>query len=261
MEELLFYNMNMLLYQKAGDSSTPQRHVTNFEIEYQLCDGGISHIDGQDYPIKEGQLLLAKPGMTRNTTGVYHCLAIHFSCRDESLSAKLKGLPTLLTSPYSGRVKKLLTNAYNAQSGSETHTLRLEGILLQIIAEYMDAGQITHNIPLKYQRYAPGIFQTVDYMNKHFPEHITCDQLASQMFISTNFYQKLFREIMKVSPAKHLREIRIAEACRLLANTDLSVQEIAEQCGFNCSSYFIYVLRKEQGITPFEYRKRNRILL
>jgi hypothetical protein len=187
MEELLFYNMNMLLYQKAGDSSTPQRHVTNFEIEYQLCDGGISHIDGQDYPIKEGQLLLAKPGMTRNTTGVYHCLAIHFSCRDESLSAKLKGLPTLLTSPYSGRVKKLLTNAYNAQSGSETHTLRLEGILLQIIAEYMDAGQITHNIPLKYQRYAPGIFQTVDYMNKHFPEHITCDQLASQMFISTNF--------------------------------------------------------------------------
>jgi len=39
------------------------------------------------------------------------------------------------------------------------------------------------------------------------------------------------------------------------------VQEIAEICGFNCASYFIYVMKKQLGVTPLEYRKQNRTLL
>ena len=84
--------------------------------------------------------------------------------------------------------------------------------------------------------------------------------LAKQIFISTNFYQRMFKQIMGVPPAQFLRDIRVSEACRLLANTDMAVQEIAEKCGFNCASYFIYVIKKQLGITPLEYRKRNRML-
>ena len=85
--------------------------------------------------------------------------------------------------------------------------------------------------------------------------------VTPKMFISTNFYQRVFKQIMGVPPAQFLRDIRVSEACRLLANTDMSVQDIAEKCGFNCASYFIHVIKKQLGVTPLEYRKANRMLL
>lgn len=258
---IVFYEMKPLSYQKVSSISTPLRQVVRYEIEYQLSDGGESRINDCVYPIKCGQLLLAKPGMVRNTTGTYQCLAMHFSCRDESFCATLNALPDVLSTPNSGFIEELLRSAYKTRVNSESLSLRLEGILMQILAEYVDASQRTERIPREYQRYVDGIYQTVEYMHNNFSENITCDILAKQMFISTNFYQKIFKKIMDISPAQYLRDIRISEACRLLTFTDLSIQEIAEQCGFSCSSYFIYVLRKHMGITPLEYRKANQTLL
>lgn len=259
--ELIFYDMESLLYQKGGTSITPLRNVPCYEIEYQLCDGGISYIDGRPYPIRKGQMLLAKPGMQRCTKGAYSCVAMHFYCRDVSLEEKLDSLPHTLMPFNPARAEELLKNAYKTQGNEESRSLRLEGLLLQILAEYMDASQVTGDSPGEYSGYADGVYRTVEYMRKNYAEHITSELLAKQMFISTNFYQKVFKQIMGVPPAQFLRDIRVAEACRLLANTDLSIQEIAEKCGFNCASYFIYVIRKQLEITPLEYRKRNRTLI
>jgi len=249
------------LYQKTGDSSTPLRNVTRYEIEYQLCDGGESCINGKCFPIKQGQILLAKPGMTRNTIGSYQCLAIHFSCHDTSLATTLNQLPDVLMFPNSHHIKELLRGAYKARINGESRSLQLEGILMQILGECIDGSQLTDSTPKEYRRYVDGIYQTAEYMQKNYSEPITCEHLAKLMFISTNFYQKIFKEIMEISPAQYLRDIRITEACRLLANTDLPIQEVAEQCGFSCSSYFIYVIRKQLGMTPLEYRNANRTLL
>lgn len=259
--ELIFYDMESLLYLKSGGSSTPMREVPCYEIEYQLNDGGISYIDGEEYPIRGGQMLLAKPGMKRYTKGAYACLAMHFYCRDENFAEKLNRLPHTLMPPNPARAEELLRSAYKTQMEGESRTLRLEGLLLQILAEYMDASQLTEDTSGEYRGYADGVYRTVEYMRKNYSGHITSELLAKQMFISTNFYQKVFKEIMGIPPAQFLRDIRISESCRLLANTDLPVQEIAEKCGFNCASYFVYALKRQLGITPLEYRRRNRMLI
>lgn len=261
MNELLFYDLKCLSYQKIGGTITPLRRVTQFEIEYQLCDGGDSCINEKRIPIKHGQVMLAKPGMQRNTVGSYQCLAMHFSCRDKSLSDQLCKLPDVLLFPSSGKIEELLRSAYESRMDGESRGLRLEGILMQILAEYIDGSALTSSVPKKYRRYADGIYKTAEYMQKNFAQEISCEDLAKKMFISTNFYQKIFKEIMEISPASYLRKIRITEACRLLANTDLSIQEIAENCGFSCASYFIHVIRKELGVTPLQYRNANQTLL
>lgn len=259
--ELIFYNIKPMLYQKSDSSATPLRSVASYEIEYQLCDGEVSYIDGKLYPIRSGQMLFVQPGVKRYTKGVYRCLAIHFSCRDRKLATELDRLPHTLTPLNPDRAEELLRNAYNMHMKVEKQSIRLEGLLLEILAEYMDAVQLTDDTPGEYSGYTDGIYRTVEYMQQNYAEHITSELLAKQMFLSTNFYQKVFKQIMGRSPAQFLRDIRVSEACRLLANTDLSVQEIAERCGFNCASYLIYVMKKQLGGTPLEYRKANRTLI
>ncbi len=259
--ELLFSEIRPILYQKSNRAPTPLRKVISYEIEYQLCDGGAAYIDGTFYPIRSGQMLFAKPGAKRYTEGAYTCLAVHFSCCDRKLAGELDRLPPTLMTFNPERTETLLRTAYDTFRNIERHSLRQEGILLQILAEYVEASQLIDGASSEYSGYTDGIYRTVQYMKKNYAEHITSELLAKQMFISTNFYQKIFKRIMGTSPAQFLRDIRMSEACRLLTNTDLSIQEIAEKCGFNCASYFIYAIKRQMGVTPLEYRKANRTLL
>lgn len=259
----MFYRMASLLYQKSGSSSTPLREVGEYEIEFQLRDGGCSMIDGNAYPIRSGQMLLAKPGMERYTTGDYSCLAIHFSCSDDSFSEHtLNRLPLFLPPPVPGEMEKLMRAAYQTErERTPGKKLRMEGILFQLLAEYMDVSEITQGSYGEYSRYTAGVHRTVEYMRKNYADQITMSQLAGQLFLSVNFYHKIFRAIMGIPPARYLRNIRLEEACRLLTNTDLTMEEIAERCGFNCASYLAYTVKKQLGITPLEYRRRNRMLI
>lgn len=257
-----FDSIKALHYQKNGSSATPLRVTSYYEIEYQLSDGGESHIGGRTYPIRRGQMVLAKPGMQRYTKGAYICLAIHFSSRNQALVDALNQQPDVLSPFNSLKVEELLWEAYKIKDpDTVSGNLRLEGLLMQILAEYMEVSRLSLGSSREYSAYTSGIYESVEYIRRHYPEHITSEILARRMFISTNFYQKVFKEIVGVPPAQFLRNIRISEACRLLSNTDISVQEIGEQCGFHCASYFIYTMKKQLGITPLEYRKRNRTLI
>jgi AraC-like DNA-binding protein len=51
--------------------------------------------------------------------------------------------------------------------------------------------------------------------------------------------------------------MRINEACRLLVQTEKSVNQIAFDCGFETLSYFNRVFLNKKGITPSGYRKQN----
>lgn len=73
----------------------------------------------------------------------------------------------------------------------------------------------------------------------------------------STFYQQ-FREATGSSPGRRLRERRIAVACRLLISSDAGISTVAEKCGFSSANYFSQVFRRETGISPGEYRRRNR---
>ena len=52
----------------------------------------------------------------------------------------------------------------------------------------------------------------------------------------------------------YINRTRVDRATAMLAKTSLSVQEIAERCGFSDASYFTRIFRKLNDMTPNEYR-------
>jgi LacI family transcriptional regulator len=60
------------------------------------------------------------------------------------------------------------------------------------------------------------------------------------------------------SPHQEIRRVQIQRACELLVETDLTVAEIARQCGFTRPTYFMREFRNRAGKTPSQFRREFR---
>lgn len=97
------------------------------------------------------------------------------------------------------------------------------------------------------------------YIDQHYKESLTLDMLAEKVNINKYYMAHAFKREYGVSPINYLITCRIREGKQLLAETDLSLSQIATVLGFSSSSYFSQSFRKAEGISPTEYRKTNQV--
>lgn len=80
-------------------------------------------------------------------------------------------------------------------------------------------------------------------------------EYAAMLNISPNHLNRAVKLITEKSPSVWIRETLINEAKVLLFQSDLSIQEIASELGIDDQSYFARLFKKQEGITPVDYRK------
>ena len=96
------------------------------------------------------------------------------------------------------------------------------------------------------------------YIDNHFKENLTLDQLAQMAHLSKYYLVHAFRREFGASPISYLIGRRIEESRFLLRETDHTLSLIAEILGFSSLSYFSQCFRRVEGVSPMEYRKRAR---
>ena len=96
------------------------------------------------------------------------------------------------------------------------------------------------------------------YIDLHFKESLTLDQLAKEGRMNKYYLSHTFKREYGISPINYLISKRIEESKYLLAETDLSMSQIAQMLGFSSLSYFSQTFRKSQSVSPIEYRQRCR---
>ncbi|MBQ2404373.1 MAG: helix-turn-helix transcriptional regulator, partial [Lachnospiraceae bacterium] len=97
----------------------------------------------------------------------------------------------------------------------------------------------------------------LEYIEKHYQSPITLSELAEVAGMNPQYFCRAFKEVTMQSPMDYVIYYRLEQAVRLLSATDLSVMEVAMECGFNDCSYFIRVFKKQKNITPNQYRKQK----
>lgn len=95
------------------------------------------------------------------------------------------------------------------------------------------------------------------YMREYYASPITLDTLSEHCDINKHYLCRLFQKSDQTSPLAYLRDRRLEAAVALLRNSDLPVQEIGRQCGFENPSYFGKVFREYMSMTPKEYRRKK----
>jgi AraC-like DNA-binding protein len=87
---------------------------------------------------------------------------------------------------------------------------------------------------------------------------ISLDDMAAAMGMGrVPFFHKI-RSITAKTPAEVVRELRLKHACHLLVNTNINMSELAINVGFMTAENFINIFKEKFGMTPLEYRLKNK---
>lgn len=106
-------------------------------------------------------------------------------------------------------------------------------------------------------RDAKRIDRACRHIMQHFAEPLSLASVAGVVRLSPAGFSRFFRRMTGRTFVGWLAEVRIGHACRLLAQTDLSVLEIAFESGFGNLSNFNRAFRRLRGRTPRDWRRRS----
>lgn len=105
------------------------------------------------------------------------------------------------------------------------------------------------------------IQKTLDYMEEHYEEELTIEQLSSIAHLSRFYYQRLFYRLTGYTVSEYLRSVRLKMAAGLLKADNGKIMDIAMQCGFSSHSTLTRAFRQCYGMSPAEYRASSDIHL
>lgn len=146
-------------------------------------------------------------------------------------------------------VDRMLNEVANPRMGSD---IFVDSSFLALIVTLSRAYGSSNN--LKDGPY-DSISRAIRHMSLHYTEELTIGELAEISFMSERQFRMHFQERYRCAPKQYLMALRLKQAVYQLCNTQLSVNEIAGQCGFSDSNYFTRVFRQRMGMAPKNYRK------
>ena len=149
------------------------------------------------------------------------------------------------------------------------HPLYLDGISGAFVVEIEEAEnpeQVNALIPRMIRHYCLLVQQhslasysalvrdCLNYIDFHYMEPLSLETLAVRFSVNKNYLSTRFHKERGMTVTDYINRIRVNRACDLLRKTSLSVQQVAEQCGFSDGNYFTRIFRKLEDVTPNEYR-------
>lgn len=252
--------LNVASYRYAGDwPSVPHTH-NHTELFFIIKGKGQFLIQGQVFPVDVNNLVIINPNILHTEVSLnsqpLEYIVLGISGIELATDKNSNGQFCILDHYESFEISSCLRNILR-----ETE-LRNTGYE-EICQAYMEILiiRLMRNTALTAQEEAQvtsGNRQCAAvkrYIDLHFKEQLTLDLLSQEAHVNKYYLSHAFKREYGVSPINYLISRRIDESMYLLAETDLSLSQIAQLLGFSSLSYFSQVFRKAQGVSPMEFRQ------
>ena len=109
--------------------------------------------------------------------------------------------------------------------------------------------------PVNLDDIPPGLASVLESFEKNLAEPITPSGLARRAKLAPSKLARLLRRFFDLTPSQFITRTRLEVASRLLRESDRSVADIAQECGFYDHSGFSRAFRAAMGVTPSEFRR------
>ena len=248
-----------------------------FEITYVQEGQGNYSVNGQEYMMKPGDIIIFNNVEAHGWKLMgedMKLLVMIFS--PEFVAEKLSVFDSEYLKPFvergsnfknrigseelvSHEIRKGIREIYAEwQQQKEGYPLMIKAnilrILTMLIRTYQDESKSGEMLKEKKSA-MKRLEQAISYIDHHYSEKITLDEVAAAAYMSSNYFSSYFRKVTGISFSEYVTRIRISHARELLRDTDKSVTEIAMECGFHNISNFYRLYKKQEGKSPRDEKK------
>ncbi|MFU1793635.1 AraC family transcriptional regulator [Paenibacillus azoreducens] len=273
-----FYEASMFYIDRERklQSSMPAHHYHDgYEIFY-LVSGDICYfIDGKAYQAVSGALFIINMNeihkLVNSSGATFERVTLEFKkefLEDlfagglpvDVMSGFRQGRPFIklsaLEQSFAERLfEQMIHEFVNRPEGYEPNLKTLLFQLLLFIHRKMGAA------PAAEQTVVNSIhkktFEIVDYINRHYDQKLTIEQISRRFYISPSYFCKTFRKSTGFTFTEYVNNVRIKEAKVQLAKGSDKVAEIAERVGFESLTHFGRIFKEFTGLSPLKYRQQS----
>lgn len=258
----------LLFMQESGDFHARKQYYTvrdgqgSFLLKLTLSGCGMLKYEGKEYTLHPNDLFFIDCKKwqhygTAPDSDQWRVLWVYFNgITAESyyqLFLKYTGGKHVISlrpnSPIPALMNRLL-HFYDHDSIDHLETdIRCSGELTRLLTEC-----ISHAASMSAED-LPVIVQNIrEYLDANYEKKVTLEELSAKFFLNPQYIQKLFKRYTSLSPTDYLIYLRISRAKALIRTTDMPLKKIASAVGIERYSYFVRLFKKQEGLTPTEYK-------
>ena len=257
--------LNVASAKYGGDwHSVPHTH-SHLELFFIVGGKGQFLIQDQLYPVNPNNLVIINPNVTHTEVSLnaqpleYIVLGIGGIelATSEGSNGRFNILDHFESVEISGCLRNILREMEQKNTGYEDICQAYMEILIIRLMRNTALSVPSEPQVVSVNHQCAAVKRFIDL---HFKEALTLEQLAEDAHMSKYYLSHAFKREYGISPIHYLITKRIEESKYLLAETDLSMSQIAQLLGFSSLSYFSQAFRRTQSVTPMEYRQRTKNL-
>ena len=255
--------LNVSSAKYGGDwHSVPHTH-NHMELFYIVGGKGQFLIQDQLYPVNANNLVIINPNVPHTEVSLnaqpleYIVLGIEGVelASSEQSNGRFSMLDHFESVEISGCLRNILREMELKSTGYEDVCQAYMEILIIRLMRSTALSVPAQPQQISANRQCAAVKR---YIDQHFKETLTLDQLAEEAHMNKFYLSHAFKQEFGVSPINYLISCRIEESKYLLAETDLSISQIAQLLNFSSPSYFSQVFRRTQGVSPVEFRQSTK---
>ena len=219
--------------------------------------GATVHLGSRVIAVPPGRVVLIPPAAARaKTDGDVMQLRVHFR-PNAAEHAPALGSEPLVLGPDELRdalCARLRRDLEASRAAGTATCARAKALVHLSVAAAFDVGsdallEAKHSDDAERQ-----LRPVLRYIDAHLDEPLENARLAAFVHASESHFIRLFRRVVGCTPARHVQERRVSHAADLLARTNLTIDEIAERCGFANRFHFSRVFAQRMVEPPGRYR-------
>ncbi|MBQ6947372.1 MAG: helix-turn-helix domain-containing protein [Clostridia bacterium] len=256
-------------------------HTHDFiELVYVLRGRSMHTVDNVDYPMSHGDMLLVNYHSTHSYTCEEGLEYVNILIKPEMVCGTLSGTENafaLLEMEDYEEFRSIVNpeNCLMHFEGNERKELEtLICFLLKEISEDKAGGEfalrsgfnlllisVFRKMSLTMRTESDGVDEKLlEYIKSNCSQPLTLDFLAGRCGYNPCYFSRLFKRTTGQTLTEYLYVCRIEKACKLLLESDLTVERIIGECGFSNRTKFFGEFTKRMGATPLAYRKKSEFI-
>lgn len=229
-------------------------------IHYILAGAGTFMVNNIAYDLHAGQGFLIEPNYQttyiadNETPWSYVWIGFTGRGADFLLNqlAISEGTP-VFNSKNSFELASCVNNILAMKEYTPASNLRALSYLLQFLS-YIAAGTVENTIHHQ-ETQNPYVKQAIEYIGQNI-QGVTVDKLAQAVNVNRSYLAELFKQNLDLTPSEYIRNFRITKARHLLESSDLSIDQVAFQCGYQHANSFTRLFNRSYGLSPRSYRQQ-----